>query len=315
MLRCGGAIVNPCCAIIGEAVPMKVSVLPADFPDGAIKWRVVSGSGTFADGGTGRNVSFTATGSENSEAKLQIDVGDCPGRAPQFTLRETAMHEVRIYPCVISRRDHPSSVNVAKISAVLDEVNVIFRQVGMHFSLGSPPIIIENDQFARWGLASRNIGKQIRNIMSGTDGIEVYFVPGLEEDEAKEHFQPLGTCSPYGIIVSYLVHPSTLAHEIGHACGLCDIYFRRDNMTPPSLLQGVRESWLPGDWNNGTGCRFYSPILTQQDLIQRLLMFGEGDGTKADIPYGMVFGLSARDGLQDINVGRGVFMSLSPRSL
>ena len=86
-------------------------------------------------------------------------------------------------------------------------------------------------------------------------------------------------------------------------------------MTPPSLLQGVRESWLPGDWNNGTGCRFYSPILTQQDLIQRLLMFGEGDGTKADIPYGMVFGLSARDGLQDINVGRGVFMSLSPRSL
>ena len=315
VLRCGGAIVNPCCAIIGEAVPMKVSVLPADFPDGAIKWRVVSGSGTFADGDTGRNVSFTATGSENSEAKLQIDVGDCPGRAPQFTLREMAMHEVRIYPCVISRRDHPSSVNVAKISAVLDEVNVIFRQVGMHFSLGSPPIIIENDQFARWGLASRNIGKQIRNIMSGTDGIEVYFVPGLEEDEAKEHFQPLGTCSPYGIIVSYLVHPSTLAHEIGHACGLCDIYFRRDNMTPPSLLQGVRESWLPGDWNNGTGCRFYSPILTQQDLIQRLLMFGEGDGTKADIPYGMVFGLSARDGLQDINVGRGVFMSLSPRSL
>ena len=44
-----GQIVNPCCAIIGESMPLKVSVLPEDFPDYMIKWKVVSGGGTLPD--------------------------------------------------------------------------------------------------------------------------------------------------------------------------------------------------------------------------------------------------------------------------
>ena len=123
-VREGGQIVNPCCAIVGAETRLKVSVLPTNFPDAKIKWRVVDGNGSFSDD-TGRDAAFTASGAENSTATVQVDVGDCPGRAPQFTLMTTTMHEVKIYPCVISRMGRPPPVTLSQISAMVDEVNVI----------------------------------------------------------------------------------------------------------------------------------------------------------------------------------------------
>ena len=309
--REGGQIVNPCCAVIGAATPMKVQVLPSNFPDSEIKWRVVSGSGTLSDGGTGRNVSFTATGSENSEAKLQVDVGDCPGRAPQFTLRGTTMHEVKIYPCVIYSETETSVITREHVENLLDGINVIFKQAGMFFSLGTNVLSVTNEVWASDGLVASSVGKQIRNLMSSTGGLEVYFISGNGMNG-----EPLGSYLPSGIIVKKSADAIILAHEIGHACGWPDVYVKRGSNEPVSLWESPRSSWMPSDWNNGTGCLFYDSSLSQRDVIRRLLMHGVRTEGQSDIPFGSVYGQAEDGGTGMMNVGRNVndFFVVSPQS-
>ena len=83
---------------------------------------------------------------------------------------------------------------------------------------------------------------------------------------------------------------------------------------PSEMSQSLRQSWMPSDWNNGTGCRFYDPMLVQRDIILRLLMHGVNFGGQADIPADRVFG-QAEDGLTGkMTVGLGD-MRMPPPSL
>ena len=308
--RSGGQIVNPCCAVIGGTTKLKVEVLPNDFPESKVNWRVVSGLGSFSDA-TGREAEFVASGAEGEEVVVQVDVGDCPGRAPQFTMLTTTMHEVKIYPCAISRMGRPPPVTVSQINTMLDEVNVIYRQVGLHFSLGASLMCVTNEIWSRDGLIDNGVSAQIRNIMSGKGGIEVYFIEGNGNVED----EPLGRHNPYGLIIKTSANAKTFAHEIGHACGWRDIYFKSGNTIITDLYGCVRLSLMPCDWNNGTGCRFYDSLLTQYQIIQRLLMLGTGSSSKCDIPAGSVYGRSADGGMGNISVGRSTMMTTSPHSL
>ena len=253
---------------------------------------------------------FTASGAEDESVVVQVDVGDCPGRAPQFTMRNTTMHEVKIYPCVIVKEDEDPPATGSQINSMLDEVNVIFRQVGMHFSLGAPLMCVTNETWTRDGLVVTNVGVQIRNIIPRTDGLEVYFIEGRGWRR-----EPLGQSTEFGIIVRKDASAKTLAHEIGHACGWGDIYHGPRNAISSELMQSVRQSWMPHDWNNGTGVRFYDLMLLQSELIPRLLMFGYGGDTKSDIPAGSVHGRTKDGSIGLISVGRRSFMTTSPHSL
>ena len=313
--RSQGRVANPCCAIAGETVAMRVEVSPQDFPDGDIRWSVVSGSGTFPGGSTGREVEFSAAGDDGDSVVLQVDVGDCPGAAPQFALRVTDMQEVKIYPCVIARKGRQPTVTAARLDAMLDEVNVIFRQVGMHFSLGASIMNVVDDDWAERGLVDASIGAQIRNVRSGTDGLEVYFVPGMNPRKSRINKEPLGEWNDYGIILKDLPNAHTFAHEIGHACGWYDIHIDHAGAYSGELLDDVRLGWLEGDWSGGTGHGFYGVSLTQKDLIKRLLMYGRGSEVKSDIPNGNIYGLDEDGTLGNIVVGAGFIMATQPTSL
>ncbi len=307
-----GQIVNPCCAILGASTPMRVSVLPEDFPDAKIHWKVVSGSGSFSDS-TGRDATFVASGSENSDAVVQVDFGDCPGDAPQFKLRATTMREVKIYPCIISRADAPPPVDLSQITNMINEVNVIYRQVGMHFSLGAPPTNIVNGTWSQFAMREENADMRvaIRNVLHDTDGIEVYFIEGTGSEGT------VGIWNRYGIILRKQANAKVLAHEIGHACNLLDIFYMTGNIsgdTCTELGKNVSESSLNSDWNNGTGCRFYPLGLKQHQVIPRLLMYGVESATSCDMPAGSVFGKPENGNPEDVPVGRSV-MILDPRSL
>ena len=308
--RSGGQIVNPCCAVMGGTTKLKVEVLPGDFPESKINWRVVSGPGSFSDA-TGREAAFVASGAGDENVVVQVDVGDCTGRAPQFTMLTTTMHEVKIYPCaVIDDEEADEGITTPQIATMLDEVNVIYRQVGMHFSLGAPLMCITNGVWAQKGLIDRSVGAQIRNIMSGKDGIEVYFIEG----DGNLENEPLGKHNSHGIIVRKPFSAVALAHEIGHACGWGDIYYSRNNNIPTVMNEGLRNVRMPQDWNNGTGCRFYNLLLTQMDIIPRLLMHGVKSGGQSDIPLGSVFGQAKDGGTGHINVGRNGVFVVSPHS-
>ena len=214
------------------------------------------------------------------------------------------MHEVKVYPCAVYNENEGLPITTAQVNALLDEVNVIFRQVGLHFSLGAGVSNVANSVWARDGLTDISLAAQIRNIMSGTDGVEVYFIPGNGSG-------PIGQHARTGIIIRDSAGAASLAHELGHACGLHDIYVENGELT-----EGVKESWMPQDWNNGTGCRFYDPMLTQKGAIGRLLMFGYESAAKADIPMGGVFGNDRNEGgvLGVMNVGRSGMLLFPPRS-
>ena len=313
--RVGGAIANPCCAVAGAAVPLKVDVLPHGFPDAEIKWRVVSGGGSFTGVGTGRTVQFTASGGEGAVSTVQVDVGDCPGPAPQLAVRTTTLHEVLIFPCVIEREGEESPITASTLATWLNEVNVIYRQVGLHFSLGAPITNIVNNTWARDGLVDKSVGAQIRNVLSNTGGIEVYFIPGSGELTLSE---PVGSHTSYGIILKDTANARSLAHEIGHACGWADIYIRKNSNTPiPEDLHGrVTRDWMPNDWSGGGDVGgFYETDLRQYELIPRLLMYGVKNDAQTDIPAGAVYGLPKDGGLGNVNVGRYGFFTPSPRSL
>ena len=168
---------------------------------------------------------------------------------------------------------------------------------------------VTNETWTIDGLVDDAVGAQIRNIMSGTDGLEVYFIIGKGGKT-----EPLGTHNSYGVIIRTLASAKTLAHEIGHACGWGDIYCKNGDYVIAELYQGVKQDWMEDDWNNGTGCRFYDPMLTQYKAIMRLLMYGKGGDVKSDIPLGNVHGRAADGILGNVSVGRGL-MTVSPRSL
>ena len=312
--RVNGQVVNPCCAILGESAPMQVRVLPESFPDSQIKWRVVSGAGSFPDGDTGRNVVFSPGGAEGATNVLQVDVGDVQGAALQFRVVNTTMHEVKIYPCVIHSKDRVNPVTQASLDAMLTEINTIFRQVGMHFSSGAPISNVVNGVWTREGLVNNIVKSKIRNIMSGTDGLEIYFILGLDAGDRRKKDEAIGRYNEFGIILRANASAIAVAHEIGHACLWPDIYFRKDGYEPSELFRGLSESWMPDDWNNGTGCRFYDLVLSQRDVIKRLLMHGEDNEGHVDIPMGEVHGLAKDKILGGLNVGRIGVMTYSPRS-
>jgi len=143
----------------------------------------------------------------------------------------------------------------------------------------------------------------------------VYFIPGLDADNHDNDSEPAGQWTAHGIIVKNSANASTVAHEIGHACGWCDIHCDRDGADVWVLRRGVRRTWLDGDWSGGTGHGFYDSMLLQSDLIKRLLMYGHGIGTKSDIPHGSIYGLPEEGPFGNIAVGSGVIMGTSPTSL
>ena len=142
----------------------------------------------------------------------------------------------------------------------------------------------------------------------------MYFIPGLDENDENKKYEPLGSCNSQGIIVRDDANVNTLAHEIGHACGLYDIYYWKENVDWSELLAAVKQNWASSDWNNGTGSRFYGAATSQADLIKRLLMLGEGSDIKSDIPLGNVYGISEFLTKNNMNVGRIGMTIFPPRS-
>lgn len=91
----------------------------------------------------------------------------------------------------------------------------------------------------------------------------------------------------------------TLAHEIGHAFGMKDIYRIFDGEDDMVLRGIARYGWNVQDWNGGcsghgrAGARYYEDATTQESLVMRMLMDGYkvDSANGVDITYGAVHGL------------------------
>lgn len=98
--------------------------------------------------------------------------------------------------------------------------------------------------------------------------------------------------------------------------GLYDIYTLNVENQLSDGEQGLKISFLPDDWSNGTGCRFYSPLLIQSDIIRRMLMHGVRmkEYGQSDIPSGRIWGRAKDHVLGNLSVGRSNMLRFPPRS-
>ena len=180
--------------------------------------------------------------------------------------------------CWIVAEDNGQTIHShSSVSNSVSELNKIFSQVAMNFSIRS--IVQTNSTYLANIVYTNNQQiTELCSIASQTGGLEIYFVRSITHGVN-------AFCGASGIAISSSCNRTTLAHEIGHACGLSDIYDEHSetNLNVTGMPSRVR---MPQDWG------WYPEFITQADVIQRLLMYGYDTSSKGDISKGDVYGLS-----------------------
>ena len=181
--------------------------------------------------------------------------------------------------CWVVRTGRGESLwNGDEITNQVAQVNKFFSQVAMSFEIAS--LNFTNDEhYAEISIDNPAQYLSLYNVTNNTGGLEVYFVNKVLGG-AVGFYLPSN-----GVVVGRVNAVSTtLAHEIGHACGLSDIYTDVDE-TPLAVSGNPLPSRFTHDWG------WYPHYMTQADVIRRLLMFGFNSDTKGDISRGDIYGL------------------------
>ena len=180
---------------------------------------------------------------------------------------------------IVGAGDNSGAISMEAISNKITEVNRIFRQVAMSFEVAS--CICTNDT-ALSEVAMTNSSQRARlySTIPNGDGLKMFFVKSTIDDVA-------AFWNHYGIIVEASASAVTIAHELGHACGLEDVYSQYDGSNFVIAVSGpIGKARMPDDWGR------YSSDTDQGDFVRRLLMYGiEDERGGVDMPYGDVDGV------------------------
>jgi hypothetical protein len=279
-------LVNPSGLFMGSSAVMVVAVSP-NVDHGDVSWETAVGAVSVA--GHARaglyekaDVSGTSLGGDTVRMKIADFCGDPPAFDLEVHLAQSPVPVHFVFLCG-ANGEHAGSES--QISGLISGANAIFQQAGMSFYNAST----EYHTNASWHANSANLEVQlsITGILQGTGGLEVYFVPQLDEGRPGKNY------GSRGILLTDSPGQRIFAHELGHPCGLRDIY-NRHKLTTLTVTGPVVRSRLPLDWNNGPGPQeYYTRGLEQAAVNKRLLMYGYTDGG-VDIPAGRVYGLSVR---------------------
>lgn len=166
------------------------------------------------------------------------------------------------------------------VSNLVNGVNEIYSQVALFFVIDS--ISYTNDTYLSDLIYTNAVQRAaICNITNNTGGLELYFIRSLSG-------RPTAFSGSGGIVIGPRGNARTVSHEIGHSCGLPDIYnFYRG--TALAVYDSPSKGRMPDDWG------WYPSSVSHSNIVERLLMYGFRSDVKADISYGDVFGLHYTD--------------------
>lgn len=184
---------------------------------------------------------------------------------------------VDIDACVVADpHSNEPVLSETSILNTLNDVNRIFRQVSMSFRLRS--CIYTNDS-ELCVIDSTNVDQVVSlgMILEAKGGLNLYVVPTVVGNE-------LGFENGFSIVVSQPLDARALAHEIGHACGLSDIYAYHQE-TSLEVQGSSRKNWMPYDWGR------YRNGAEHSAVIRNLLMYGYQVPESIDLSYGDIYGL------------------------
>ena len=185
-------------------------------------------------------------------------------------------NSVKLCCWIIGNNDCATGFNASDVTNLVDGVNQIYRQVAMPFEIDSLSYT-NNTYLSDLNYSNKAQRNAICNITNNTGGLELYFIRELNGTPTAFHNQN-------GIVIGPDANARSVAHEIGHACNMRDIYatYTGTGLSVTGFPTKVR---MPDDWG------WYPPTLTQAELIRKLLMYGVKSDIKADISFGDIYGL------------------------
>ena len=298
--------VNPCGVGIGRDAYFRIEVSPEDYPDENIVWRCEpAGIAEIMGDGTGRAV--TVRGHSEGEATLSVQIGDCRSHPPTFPLRVVPVATVDLRAWIIEGDDGKRAFEPKDIRRMVKDANDVYAQVGVTFELVEPIVItnIPDAYDALYDAPTNKTSKwtywDIVNIATNTCGLECYFINGFTDSS-----NTIAANSALGLIATKDADHFDLAHEIGHAFGMKDIYVgnandRRSNepLVEISPADKAKSSYLVDDWNGGCsgdgagGARYYRYGLSMKEVVLRMLMNGvrRSNDNPRDITSGRIYGV------------------------
>ena len=297
---------NPCGVAVNDDAYFKIGLSPASFPDSDIVWTNYDGHLEFVDGNRGREVHVR--GRSVGEAELEVIIGGRTRFAPTFSLRVVTPQSHKITAWIVSDAENNGARRVEDVQNMIAPLNDIYRQVGVSFYLDSVTVTNIPDAFNLLYDSTTNdvwnYGRLV-DVGHGTGGIECYFVNDVFRQDGK--LGPLAFNCDCGLVLTAGASANTLAHEIGHAFGLKDIYAsnREKDVTilPADELQVYGEmihyASCSDDWNGGCnghgdgGARYFPSGTMLKNVLLRLVMYGfdqEGSDQR-DITIGGVRGI------------------------
>ena len=299
--------VNPCGVAIGRDAYFRIELAPADYPDDEIVWsNTVPAVAEFVEGrNTGRAV--TVHGLAEGETTLEVHIGDSRSNPPKFTLRVVPIATVNLRAWIIESKTMETAFSADDIRRMVKDANDVYAQVGVTLNLIEPIVItnIPDAYDAQYNPSTNQTSRwtfwDIVDIATNTCGLECYFINSFADSS-----KTIAANSEWGLVATKRADGVDLAHEIGHALGLRDVYISNqdDKASSDPLLEIAAyekpsASNLSGDWNGGcygkgtAGTRYYRSGLSMQEVVSRMLMNGVrgSDDCPRDITNGDVRGV------------------------
>ena len=300
-------VINPAGSVVGETETFRLSVLPESYvSEQGARWQTEEGASVLDDG-TEARIRFDSAGGKDVWFSM-------PGYVCAEPLTRCLVYpdkkRVPLHKFYIADETGRISESPVGSTAALTEVNRIWRQAGIEFFWASITYTDKYPQFSSVRADTPGLA-DFSTKFPGREGIRVFFAHHVSDENGNLCMFTLQSDSPddfglsFGIFLDPRCSPGVLAHELGHACGLSDIYtsFPDAEEDAPEFRREVRPDDFPDD---GTGAEFYFPAgTTRSEMVSRLLMFGHGAVREwqADLPYGTVPGLDENGASDNVPCG------------
>ncbi|MBQ9432481.1 MAG: hypothetical protein IJU44_13120 [Kiritimatiellae bacterium] len=184
------------------------------------------------------------------------------------------------------------------ISNMVVGVNHIFAQAAMEFYVAD---IYNMDVNSSSDWLSHNTHDSVVKMFSFTnvvDGLEIYLTQTLPNDVDGYGVRIMGSYinrDNLGIAVDITKNnlDEALAHEIGHSCGLNDIYVGTsvEMWKPPTIL-----TMRPDNWTGDTTINYLPYDICHSNVVIRQLMNGVHVIGQRDLPFAGIYGSETRSG-------------------
>ena len=308
-----GVIVNPAGTILHRPTPFFAEIAPLTFAErGLLSWGGIEGD--YADENNALvHVSPNETGLQTLSLYLEGYEDPVPTISAEV-FPSNSLVSVNLFLIVDAQGNVPVGYDPSIMSNAVSLANRTFAQAAMEFVWDGSCTIVTNQSWYSTVLSlpvegERDFVNELCEFCPDSAGVTVFLNTSFTNRVGSSVALTLSTGIPgvtHGILIPIGMLELALQHELGHACGLIDIFpMSSPFQQEPSLNDRIVSiQKMPGDWTGEWG--YYRTDVTMVDVIHRMLMFNlnlPGVEFGMDIPSGPVRGYNVKGDSGMLSVG------------